>query len=64
MTSSAWTPVTACSSTTIRSWCWPPMQLGYHGVALVRGVASAPSSVPVITSLDEVPSIVNGSHVQ
>jgi putative hydrolase of the HAD superfamily len=34
------------------------IQLGYHGVALTRGVGSAPASVPAITSLEELPLIV------
>ena len=37
------------------------IQLGYHGAALVRGEASAPASVPVIRSLEELPSIIYGT---
>jgi putative hydrolase of the HAD superfamily len=37
------------------------IQLGYHGVALVRDVVPVPVSVPVITSLDELPPIVDGT---
>jgi putative hydrolase of the HAD superfamily len=34
------------------------IQLGYQGVALMRGAGAALASVPVITSLDELPPIV------
>jgi putative hydrolase of the HAD superfamily len=34
------------------------IQLGDHGVALLRGGGPAPASVPTITSLDELPPIV------
>jgi putative hydrolase of the HAD superfamily len=34
------------------------IKLGYHGVALIRGAGPAPGSVPVITSLDELPPIL------
>lgn len=37
------------------------IQLGYHGAALTRGEALAPASVPVIRSLDELPSIIYGT---
>jgi HAD superfamily hydrolase (TIGR01509 family) len=37
------------------------IQLGYHGVALIRDAAPAPASVPAITSLDELPPIVTGT---
>ena len=37
------------------------IQLGYHGVALTRDLRPARASVPVITSLDEVPPIVTGT---
>jgi putative hydrolase of the HAD superfamily len=37
------------------------IRLGYHGAALARDVGPAPASVPVITSLDEVPPIVTGT---
>ena len=33
---------------------------GHHGVALVRDGGPAPSSVPAITSLEELPPIVRG----
>jgi len=37
------------------------IELGYRGAAIVRGEALAPVSVPVISSLDELPSIINGT---
>lgn len=37
------------------------IQLGYHEVALTRGVGPVPASVPAITSLDELPPIVTAT---
>lgn len=37
------------------------IQLGYHGVALVRGGATVLASVPVISSLCQLPSIINAA---
>jgi putative hydrolase of the HAD superfamily len=37
------------------------IQLGYHGVALMRDGGLPPASVPAITSLDELPPIVVGA---
>jgi putative hydrolase of the HAD superfamily len=37
------------------------IRLGYHGVALRRGVGPTPTSVPVITWLEEWPPIVRGT---
>lgn len=36
------------------------IRLGYHGAALLRDEVSTPAPVPVIGSLDELPSIING----
>jgi putative hydrolase of the HAD superfamily len=38
------------------------IRLGYHGVALIRGRGPAPSSVPAITSLEELPPLVLPRH--
>jgi putative hydrolase of the HAD superfamily len=37
------------------------IQLGYHGVALMRGGGPAPAPVPAITSLEELPPIVTAT---
>jgi hypothetical protein len=52
-------PVSACWSTTIQSSSLAAIQLGHHGVALVRGGATALAPAPVISSLYELLSRLN-----